>query len=64
MIKGKSLGANYEYFQRPLAIALTLLEGKGVSLAHHGRDVELASYVINFEEVLSLFAVRASPRAS
>jgi len=64
MIKGKSPDAKYECYQRPLPIALTLLKGNGVSLAHHGRDVELASYVINFEEVLSLFAVRASPRAS
>ena len=52
MIKGKSPDAKYECYQRPLPIALTLLKGNGVSLAHHGCDVELASCVINFEEVL------------
>lgn len=42
---------NRMYYERPLRIALTILSGQGVSLVEHGDEVELSSYIIDFEKL-------------
>jgi len=58
--------ANRGYYAKALKIALALIAGKGVSLMHGGRDLELASYVVNFENVFEsylLAVLRQNPNS-
>lgn len=40
-----------QYYAKPLRLALTILSNKVVSLIGHGREVELSSYIIDFEKL-------------
>lgn len=50
-LRRKRVPPNRLYYERPLRIALTILSGKGVSLIGHGDEVELSSYIIDFEKL-------------
>lgn len=43
------------YYERALRIALTIIAGKGVTLMGLGREVDLASYIVNLEEVFEAY---------
>ena len=47
--------ASRRYYERPLSIALTIVAGKGLSLVKHGEDVELSSYVVDFEDIFESY---------
>ena len=49
------LPASRRYYERPLKIALTILLRGSISLLEHGRDVELSSFIINFEELFEAY---------
>jgi 5-methylcytosine-specific restriction enzyme subunit McrC len=44
-----SLPPERRYYERALGIALTIISNKGLCLFGHGQEVEMSSYIINFE---------------
>lgn len=51
------------YYEKPLRIALTVVAGKGVSLLTHGGEIDLAAYVVNFDDLFEAY-VRQVLRAA
>lgn len=51
----KRIPANRRYYEGALAIALTILSGQGISLVGHGSEVELSSYIIDFETLFESY---------
>lgn len=43
------------YYEKPLRIALTIVASEGVSLVEHGEEVELSSYVVNFDDLFESY---------
>ncbi|MEK6299818.1 MAG: hypothetical protein AABO41_03780 [Acidobacteriota bacterium] len=48
-INNKRIPFSRGYYQSALGIALTIVSGKGLSLLTRGHEVELSSYIIDFE---------------
>lgn len=54
-LRGQRIPLTRRYYERPLRIALTIVAGEGVSLVEHGEEVELSSYVVNFDDLFESY---------
>src|SRR5262249_40365604 len=43
------------YYEKPLRIALTVVAGEGITLVKHGEQVELSSYVVDFDDLFEAY---------
>lgn len=62
-LRRNRLPQSRQYYEQPLRIALTILAGNGVSLVKKGEEVELSSYVVNFDDVFEEY-IRAILRST
>ncbi|MCW0196819.1 hypothetical protein [Sphingopyxis sp.] len=58
LLRSRSLPASRDYYYRPLEIATLILSRASVSLEHTGGNVELETFVLDFEDVFERYLRR------
>lgn len=54
-LRQKRIPQGRMYYEKALRIALTIIAGRGISLVNHGQEVELSSYVVNFDDLFEAY---------